>query len=893
MHLRPYFGPALCVLLCVLLAITARAAGKKEPLVYNGAFEQLTIEGSRPKGWTTAGRSDIQQNLAAVQDPERGRVAKLTCTHFEGGTPDAHVMIAQTDKVAVERGNWYRFSLWARAKNLKAHAVDVGLSNTRTWSRTGLAETFAPSLRWQRFEFLFQATQNVDPADSRLQIWFKSTGTLWLDDIKLIRLEKFSRTWHPSVSLDERQNAVFNSGFECGGEEWGCWAPGIPGWGAHVFNLMGQWDDEEPYEGTHCWKITLDAENLPVTYFDYYEPVEEPLKALLIGHERWVKLTPGESYVFSAYVRADRPELPVRISIWETPGRRHGRTFSVDTEWKRVEFNFEPQKAFACGFVGPDLREKSPPDGTFWLDAVQFERGRKASEYRPGKIIESCIETPKSGNVFANASDGLSCTLRAFNHGNEKGILRGKLTLHDFRDRSVWEKRVRAEIPPHSHKALEYANVSAGRQGFYRLRWEPVNGTAQELRCAVIEPYKRQDSVFGMNHAYSWDFLLNLAHQAGVRWWRDWSVKWDTVQPQPDGFDFSVPDAQINRVLEAGGNVLVLLPFPSSTWASEADMQKAEEEAAGNRYLKHRLQVAWKPENVEHWADYVRATVNHYKDRVGTYEILNEPLFTTYSVPARFGYSMPDYLDLLRTAREAARDADADCRIIGGTSCPPTVHWLTKFVKQEGLQWCDVTKYHMYPSAAWPESHESALHEARKLMQQEEGTSIWFTEFGLYADDDPPCMPYAAGDATMNRAMRPNELQAAADMVRFAAIFCAYGVRKIFYHAGTCAEFHRSSAGNVFFEYGGEPRKQYAAQAALSHLLGPDFRFVRKWENPESVTAYEFHSGGRKVVILWTRERNVIDFRIPRGLQALDLMGNPLDGPILELDDIPIYLVSQ
>ena len=887
----PGVGSALLAWLC-MLAFASASFGAKS-LVHNGSFEKLA-DGNQPDGWITAGRSDIDQKLVSVDDPERGRVARLTCTHFEGGTPDAHVMIAQVGKVGVKKDKWYRLSLWARAEDLEAHAVDVGLSNTRNWSRTGLSETFAPSPRWQKFEFLFQASQDLDPADSRLQIWFQSTGTVWLDDVRLVELEEFSRTWQPAVPLRGVPNAIINSSFECGGRGWGSWAPGIPGWGAQVFRLRGEWDDEEPFHGRHSWKVSVDPENLPVAYFDYYEPVEEPLEAMLLGHEGWVEVTPGEPCVFSAYVRTDKKDIPVRISTWEGGGRRHERTLSAGTDWERVELSFTPTGRFACGFVGPDLRDREPPEGTVWIDAVQFESGREASDYHPGSLLEASVGTARVGNIFPSPAEGLRFTLKAFNYGDEAGVLQGTLTLTDFRDRTVWKKSVHSRIPAHSPAVLAYDGVMAGRRGFYRLRWQPGNGPAQDVRCALIEPYDQRDSVFGMNHAFSWDFLLELSHRAGVRWWRDWSVKWDTVQPEPDGFDFSVPDAQINRVLDAGGNVLVLLPFPSAVWASTADMEKVKEEAGGSRYLRHRMQVAWKPKSLGRWTDYVRATVNHYKNRIDAYEILNEPLFTTYSVPARFGHSVQDYLDLLRTARQAVTGEDPDCRLVGGTSSPPSAHWLKEFIEQEGLQWCDVTNYHMYPSAAWPESHEPTLRKARQLMEEQGGAKpIWFTEFGLYADDDPPCRPYGAGDATMNRAMRPSELEAAADMVRFAAIFCAHGVRKIFYHAGTCAEMHRSSAGNVFFEYGGEPRKQYAAQAALSHLLRPDFEFVRRWQQPESVCAYEFRSRGRTVVLLWTRDRDSLRFQVPGGFTALDLMGNPMPGRELELDSVPIYLVSD
>ncbi len=144
----------------------------------------------------------------------------------------------------------------------------------------------------------------------------------------------------------------------------------------------------------------------------------------------------------------------------------------------------------------------------------------------------------------------------------------------------------------------------------------------------------------------------------------------------------------------------------------------------------------------------------------------------------------------------------------------------------------------------------------------------------------------------MNRTLRPDELTAAGDLVRFAAILCSSGVRKIFYHAGTTRAFHESSAGNLFYEHGGVPRKQYAAQAALSRLLVADFEFVRKWTEPDWLRAYEFRSGGRTLVICWTRRSDGPVLKLPDGLGALDLMGNPLRGREVTVTNVPLYLVG-
>ena len=248
----------------------------------------------------------------------------------------------------------------------------------------------------------------------------------------------------------------------------------------------------------------------------------------------------------------------------------------------------------------------------------------------------------------------------------------------------------------------------------------------------------------------------------------------------------------------------------------------------------------------------------------------------------------------MRTAYEAAKAADPHCTVIGGIACQPGSRWEEQFISQGGLQWCDVTNYHLYPSRQRAEAAEIAFHMSRQQMEKRgQAKPIWVTEFGLYAEDDPVTLPFHAGDSTMDNALRPDERTASADLVQWSAMMFAHGVQKVFFHAGTCQGFHDGSTGNMFFEYGGAPRKMYAAVAVMARLLAPDFQFVRKWEKPQWLCAYEFRSRGRTVVILWTRKAGAPKLDVPHGFQALDLMGNPLQGSQVAVDEIPLYLVGS
>lgn len=143
----------------------------------------------------------------------------------------------------------------------------------------------------------------------------------------------------------------------------------------------------------------------------------------------------------------------------------------------------------------------------------------------------------------------------------------------------------------------------------------------------------------------------------------------------------------------------------------------------------------------------------------------------------------------------------------------------------------------------------------------------------------------------MNRSLRPSELRATVDLVKFAAVMGAAGVKKIFYHAGTCGPFNENTAGNIFFEYGGTPRKMYAAQAVLSDLLGADWVYLGKWAENQGIQGFRFRSKGNEIIIVWARHRTPI--RVPEGFVVWDIMGNALSESPLEVTDEPVYLIRR
>jgi hypothetical protein len=390
-----------------------------------------------------------------------------------------------------------------------------------------------------------------------------------------------------------------------------------------------------------------------------------------------------------------------------------------------------------------------------------------------------------------------------------------------------------------------------------------------------------------MNHAYPWPHLLDLSKQIGLCWFRDWSLKWHDVERQKGKFDFTQADFQINRVLEQGLNVLPLLPFPSSGWSSSA----APDVKATDRYPASRERIAYMPRDLEEFATYVRKTVQHYRPRLRVWEILNEPIYTSYALPRRNGYQVRDYVRLLRTAYRAVKEVDSDALVIGGIAGGTTTY-TREFIEADGLRWVDVLNLHAYPGLTEPDAYEEGLRRLRERMHSAGADKpIWFTEGAYYADDDRPLEPF---DSTWLRPV-DSETEAAEWQVKFNTLLLAYGVEKIIYHSGTPGSINNESLSGIFFEWAGAPRKMLVAQSAMANLLVPPITSLGRLQSPEGVRAYGFETNDRTVVVAWGQEgaaHKEISLA-SQSWQVVDFQGNELKVGSVSLSERPVYFIAK
>lgn len=854
-------------------------------MIRNGSFEEDTDGNGMADHWQFAGDKDVVVTWGRDTGYKEQFSQRLTCTSFTSRNPASHAMLCQVGALNLKKGQWYKITFAAKQKGILGRAVQVAISNTKSWTNCGLQESFRASSEWKSFEFVFRATQTISES-IRLQFWFTSTGTLWLDEVQLQPSEPVRKKVLEVVEPVGSVNLLPNSSFECGLSGWGSIA-NLPGWGGNVNLPVGNVDETGGKFHSSSFKITLTPDTIPVYSFDYFPLYRVLVKAQLLANRGWIPVEKGKSYTLSAYIKAGSEGLTGVLSINQAFQRSIRHQIQLSPNWDRYTLTFEPESDQLFVALGLDLEASKRDAGTVWIDAIQLEKGPKATTYCPRTAVEIGLETGRIGNLFHSGEEP-QITATIFNAEPSQHDLVLEVLVTDFDDEVVHKAIIPVEITP-VRKITIPIRSGVHKKGFYRLRLqcdEAGVAMTRPMRFAIITPYSKRDSLFGMNHAYPWPHLLDLSKHIGICWFRDWSLKWHDVEPEKGRFTFTECDRQIDRVLDRGLNVLGLLPFPSSNFSSSA----VGEIPLTTHYPENRDRVAYMPRDLNDFGAYVHKTVQHYQGRIRAWEILNEPIYTSYALPRRKGYQVKDYVRLLEAGYRAIKAIDAQAFVIGGIAGGPTTY-TTEFIEAGGLSWIDALNLHAYPGLTSPEAFEEPLSRLREKMRSAGmDKPIWFTEGAYYADDD---MPYEPFDSTWLTPV-DSEAEAAQWQIKFNTLLLAYGAEKIVYHSGTPGALNNESLSGIFFEWAGAPRKMLVTQAAMANLLSPPLRTLGPMKSSETTKAYGFESNGRTVIVAWQKEGTTEQISLSsKASRAVDLLGNKINADSVTLTERPIYFVTE
>lgn len=230
----------------------------------------------------------------------------------------------------------------------------------------------------------------------------------------------------------------------------------------------------------------------------------------------------------------------------------------------------------------------------------------------------------------------------------------------------------------------------------------------------------------------------------------------------------------------------------------------------------------------EEYAAFVRESVSKFKRYVKHWQLGNEFDIFHRDGPAK-------YVEVQRIGYEAAKSADPECLVIGGsiTELQVRPEGFREALKCGLAKWCDVYDFHFYQSLEVTQKMLDFIHATFKEFHAEK--PIWVTEttqVGIFDPDDANQANYV--------------------FKRYAHLL-ANGVQVVFWHVLRWPyPFEQDKVqATALIDYDGFARPGLFAYAALTREL-EGARFVRRWDLGAEVYALEFTRGRRSRVALWT-----------------------------------------
>ena len=193
------------------------------------------------------------------------------------------------------------------------------------------------------------------------------------------------------------------------------------------------------------------------------------------------------------------------------------------------------------------------------------------------------------------------------------------------------------------------------------------------------------------------------AHSMRIDMW------WGIIQPEPDRFDWDLPDLVIDEICRAG-----LEPYPilcyNSIWSSEESPATNDER--------------------ERFGIYVYNMVKRYKGKVKRWEVWNEPNIRPFWVPT----PRPDlYAELLKVAYAKAKEADPECTVVGMCTAGADYGFIEECYAEGSKGYMDALSFHHYSGNRNEAELENEIRKIRRIMQRygDADLPILITELGI------------------------------------------------------------------------------------------------------------------------------------------------------------------
>lgn len=137
----------------------------------------------------------------------------------------------------------------------------------------------------------------------------------------------------------------------------------------------GTIDATTAFHGRQSLRMEIDKDHSPVFCWDYFDALVQPIRTVLAAHRGWIPVEPNKQYVFSCYAKANLPDVPVQLMVYQHEARAATHVEQVGTDWQRLTLAFRPTRSFVWVGAGPDLHADNRQSATVWVDAFQLDAG--------------------------------------------------------------------------------------------------------------------------------------------------------------------------------------------------------------------------------------------------------------------------------------------------------------------------------------------------------------------------------------------------------------------------------------------------------------------------------------------------------------------------------------
>jgi hypothetical protein len=225
----------------------------------------------------------------------------------------------------------------------------------------------------------------------------------------------------------------------------------------------------------------------------------------------------------------------------------------------------------------------------------------------------------------------------------------------------------------------------------------------------------------GLNvHVPSNAILEDVSSNLGVTWIRI-DFDWFRMEPERGRFEWAETDRVVEKASTSGLEMLATLAY-TPAWASSNPGSP---------------QVSDPPAAAEFYRDFVRASVNRYRERVRFWQFWNEPNLGDFWKGTREQYRV----SILEVGARTAREVDPGARVVapGLANVGSWRPWFEEAMRAKAL--VDVVNHHNYARtgrASIVELRTDGLQPSLQTLMREnevDDRPFWLTETGRRTDD--------------------------------------------------------------------------------------------------------------------------------------------------------------